>query len=285
MNAMPNNRFQYKQTILPNGRKVNYVQQGKGEAVVLAHGFAASLHDWDDLLPDLSAAGYAGYAVDLLGHGESAKPRSFHEYSVEALYEDFATWIDSLRLPYPITLIGHSLGGGLSMLYANRNPQKVKALTLINPFYSLKQLSFALQLVFQHQLVKTHWIEHTPYVFFRFMVEVGSFNAPIGSWKMHRLPQRVRYQTALDYKRAASGIYNIPYTLQEIDLDFSRVAQPTLLLWGGHDQTLAPSSFPQLQTSLPNLKMAHEFPICGHTPHQCHPAELNPYVMEFLRTI
>ncbi|MCZ2126266.1 MAG: alpha/beta hydrolase [Anaerolineales bacterium] len=278
------NHFQYQQAFLSNGRKVNYTSQGEGEAVVLTHGFAASLHDWDDLLPELSAAGYAGYAIDLLGHGESAKPNNFREYSVEAMYEDFSAWIDSLNLASPFTLVGHSLGGGLSMLYANRNPHKVKALTLINPFYSLKQLSFALQTVFQHQLVKTSWIEHTPYLLFRFMVEIGSYNAPIGAQKTHRLPQHIRRQTALDYKRAASGIYNIPYTLQNVDLDFSRVTQPTLLLWGGHDSTLSPSSFPQLKAMLPNLKAAHEFPVCGHTPHQCHPAELNPYVMEFLRT-
>ena len=58
----------------------NYVQQGSGSPVVLIHGVAASLHDWDDLTPDLAKNGYASYALDLLGHGDSPKPdsRSYH---------------------------------------------------------------------------------------------------------------------------------------------------------------------------------------------------------------
>ncbi len=53
---------------------VNSVRAGEGAPVILAHGLAASLHDWDALLPELAAHEYAGYALDLLGHGESAKP-------------------------------------------------------------------------------------------------------------------------------------------------------------------------------------------------------------------
>ena len=57
---------------LPN--KINYVQAGEGAPVIMLHGLAASLHDWDALLPALARAGYAGYALDILGHGDSAKP-------------------------------------------------------------------------------------------------------------------------------------------------------------------------------------------------------------------
>ena len=52
--------------------KVNFVQAGEGVPVIMAHGLAASLHDWDELLPELAQNGYAGYALDLLGHGDSA---------------------------------------------------------------------------------------------------------------------------------------------------------------------------------------------------------------------
>jgi pimeloyl-ACP methyl ester carboxylesterase len=99
------------------------------------------------------------------------------------------------------------------------------------------------------------------------------------------LPEHISYQTALDYKRASSGIYNIPRTLPSMDLDLSRLYQPTLLLWGGRDQTLAPSSFPQLAKSLPNVVNTHILPICGHVPHQCHPETFNPYVMKFLKDL
>lgn len=285
MNVITKKDSEYLSTTLENNHKVNYVQQGSGDAVVLVHGLAASLHDWDDLLPELARSGYGGYALDLLGHGESEKPARIHDYSVDGTYGDFSAWIDSLDLPKPFTLIGHSLGAGLSLLYAHRNPEQVKALVIVNPFYSMKQLPPLLQRMFHHQLLNTTLIERTPYQLFRFFVDVSSFSGNIGNRESHMLREQIRYQTALDYKRASSGIYNIPRTLHHADFDLSRITQPTLLLWGGRDQTLAPASFMQLAEKLPNLVEQHRFANCGHVPHQCHPDDFNPHVMEFLRGI
>ena len=273
------------ESLMVNGQKVSYVQQGSGEPIVMVHGLAASLHDWDDLMPELANAGYAGYALDLLGHGESEKPIRTAEYSVENAYAHFAAWIEALHLPKPFILIGHSLGAGLSMLYTYRNLQHVKALVIVNPFYSMKQLPPILQRMFRHQLINTNLIERTPYQLFRFFVDMTSFTTSISSREAHILPEHIRYQTALDYKRAAAGIYNIPRTLHNLDLDLTRIHQPTLLLWGGRDQTLSPASFPELEKMLPNLVKSQQFPICGHVPHQCHPADFNSHVMEFLRQI
>lgn len=276
----------YQSMRLGNDQKVNFVRQGEaGAPVVLVHGLAASLHDWDDLLPELSASGYVGYALDLLGHGESDKPASQHDYTVENTFAHFSNWLDSLHLHTPFTLIGHSLGGGLSLLYALRYPERVRALVLINPFYDIAQLPAILQKVFHHQLINPSLLERTPYRIFRFLVDMTSFSTYIGQRESHILPEHIRYQTALDYKRAASGIYNIPRTLPTLNFDLSRITQPTLLLWGGRDQTLSPNSFPQLAKMLPNLKGTHTFPVCGHVPHQCHPGDFNPHVMKFLQSL
>lgn len=277
--------IEYRKISLLNGHQVNYVHQGNGEPVILIHGLAASLHDWDDLLPELERAGYAGHALDLLGHGESEKPARAHDYSVENAYGDFAEWLDFLNLSEPLILIGHSLGAGISMMYAQRNPEQVRALVIVNPFYSMKQLPPILQRIFHRQLINTALIDRTPYRVFRFFVDMTSFNYYLGHRETHILPEHIRYQTALDYKRASSGIYNMPRTLPSVDPDLSRIHQPTLLLWGGRDQTLAPESFPRLAEELPNVVKAKQFPICGHVPHQCHPGEFNPVVMEFLRQV
>lgn len=275
----------YQNMMLENNQKVNYVRQGQGSPVILVHGLAASLHDWDDLLPELAASGYTGYALDLLGHGESEKPQKAHDYSIENTFDHFSRWIDSLQLHERLTLIGHSLGGGLSLLYALRRPERVRALILVNPFYDIKQLPPVMQTVFRHQLINSNLIERTPYRLFRFFVDVTSFSTYVGQRESHILPEHIRYQTALDYKRASSGIYNIPRTLHNLTHDLSRVTQPTLLLWGGRDQTLAPSSFPSLKKLLPNVKGTHELPVCGHVPHQCHPEKFNPHVMKFLHSL
>lgn len=277
--------------VLEKSGIVNFVKQGEGAPVILTHGLAASLHDWDDLLPELAGAGYAGYALDLLGHGDSYKPAHPQDYTFESVFEHFSTWIDSLSLadsltrPDSLILIGHSLGGGLSLQYALRHPERVRALVLINPFYSIHQLPPILQLAFRRQLINTALIERTPYRLFRFFVDMSSVSFHVQSRETHVLPEHIRYQTALDYTRASSGIYNIPRTLPDLTADLPRVHQPTLLLWGGHDQSLDPQSFPKIRDLLPNIVASHRFPICGHVPHQCHPEQLNPQVMKFLGSL
>jgi len=274
-----------KDELMTNSGVVNFVQQGVGSPVILTHGLAASLHDWDDLLPELADAGYAGYALDLFGHGESHKPVNHDEYTFDAVFDHFSAWIDSLTLADPLILIGHSLGGGLSLQYALRYPERVRALVLVNPFYDIHQLPPILQIAFQRKLINTTLLDRLPYHLFRFFVDMTSVNFYIGNRETHVLPEHIRYQTALDYTRAASGIYNIPRSLPDLTSDLSHIHQPTLLLWGGRDQSLAPESFPKIEEKLPNIVASHKFPICGHVPHQCHPDQLNPHVMRFLKNL
>jgi pimeloyl-ACP methyl ester carboxylesterase len=274
-----------KSGALENNGIVNFVQQGEGAPVILTHGLAASLHDWDDLLPELAASGYAGYALDLLGHGESYKPVSRSEYTVEKVFDHFSDWIDSLQLKEPMTLIGHSLGGALSLMYALRYPERVNALVLVNPFYDIKQLSPAIQSSVIRRLLSARIVDLTPYWIYRLFVDASNIDFYIGQREPHTLPEHIRYQTALDFTRASSGIYNIVHTLPHLISDLPCIQQPTLLLWGSRDQTLAPESFLRLQTLLPKIVASHAMPICGHVPHQCHPDELNLHVMKFLKNL
>ena len=274
-----------KSGILENNHTVNYVQQGEGAPVILVHGLAASLHDWDDLLPELADSGYAGYALDLLGHGDSYKPAHRSDYTVEKVFRHFSSWIDSLQIRESMTLVGHSLGGALSLMYALRYPERVNALVLINPFYDVKQLSPAIQSPFLRRLMSARFVDMTPYWLYRVFVDATSFNFNLGQGETHSLPEHIRYQTALDFKRASSGIYNIVHTLPNLIPSLPCIHQPTLLLWGARDQTLDPRSFSKLEEKLPNVQASHSFPICGHVPHQCHPEQLNPHVMRFLQAL
>jgi pimeloyl-ACP methyl ester carboxylesterase len=263
---------------------VNSVCVGQGAPIILVHGLAASLHDWDALLPELAAHGYAGYALDLLGHGESVKPPKLDQYTGDTVFTHLSDWIDTLGLDEPAILIGHSLGGYLTLRCTVQHPGRVRALVLVNPFYTLGQLPPALRVLLRRPLLNTALIEHTPYWLFRLFVDVSSLQFGRGNEKLHSLPLAVRAQTALDYKRAAPGIYNIPRTLRDLAPDLSRIVQPTLVIWGGRDQTIDPRTFPSLVEQLSHAR-GEVMPICGHVPHQCHAEEFNEKVLAFLGTL
>lgn len=263
---------------------VNSVRAGEGPPIILVHGLAASLHDWDALLPELAECGYAGYALDLLGHGESAKPHQLDQYTSDSIFAHLYDWIASLMLDEPAILIGHSLGGYLSLQYALRYPERVRALVLVNPFYTLGQLPPILRFFLRRPLFNTSLIERTPYWLFRVIIDVTSLQFGNSQDSLHSLPQEVRIQTALDYKRAAAGVYNIPRTLHDLTPDLHRITQPALVIWGARDQTIDPRTFPLLVEQLPNAR-GEIMPVCGHVPHQCHSHEFNKKVFEFLNSL
>jgi len=262
----------------------NYVQVGTGAPIIMVHGLAASLHDWDILSPELAKRGYASYALDLLGHGKSPKPEQLEHYTSDSVFAHMMGSINALRLEQPIILIGHSLGGYMSLRFTLQNPDRVRALILVNPFYSQSQLPPMLRFFLRRPLLNTRVIERTPYWLFRMLIDVTSLQFGNSSERIHNLPELVRIQTALDYKRAAPGIYNIPRTLRDLVPDLPHVKQPTLVIWGARDQTIDPKTFPELVEKLPNAR-SEIMPVCGHVPHQCHSKEFNKKVFAFLNTL
>jgi pimeloyl-ACP methyl ester carboxylesterase len=110
-----------------HGDRVAYRDQGSGEALLLIHGMAGSSETWRAVMPRL-AKNYRVVAPDLLGHGESAKPRG--DYSLGA----FAVWLrdflDELGITQA-TIVGQSLGGGVAMQFVYQHPDYCRRLVLI----------------------------------------------------------------------------------------------------------------------------------------------------------
>jgi proline iminopeptidase len=260
---------------------INFIRQGDGAPVILVHGVAASVFDWIDLSPELVSAGYATYALDLLGHGKSVKPKDLKEYNVNRIFGHFETWVRSLKLDSPLILVGHSLGGYLAIEFALRFPEKVRALVMVDPFYSLDQLSPLLRLHYKRPLINLGMISYAPEWLIRLSIELTALFIRNG----YITPQTKegRAQTAQDYKRASPGIYNILSTTRDLTPDLPKVMAPTLVAWGKHDQTLSPRFFEKMVAAMPNAQTAEI--DSGHVPHQSHPHELNRQVLAFLRSL
>lgn len=248
--------------------------------MILIHGLAASLHDWDDLIPELTVNGYACYAPDLLGHGDSPKLDS-RTYQMDWILEHFFQWMKSLRLTEPAILIGHSLGGHIALEYARRVSAWTRGLILVNPFYSRSQLPFPIRNAYDRtgELL----FPRIPRRLFQFFVNISSFAMGHSVGALRSLPERIRAQTILDYKRTAPGVYYIPSVITDLTHSLHEVNTQTLVIWGDLDKTLSPSSFSRLVNELP--KARGEVIRAGHVPHQSHTEIFNQIVMNFLREI
>ena len=98
------------------------------DALLLIHGMAGSSETWRAVIPQLSRK-YRVIAPDLLGHGQSDKPRG--DYSLGA----FAVWLRDLLDELGIsraTIVGQSLGGGVAMQFVYQHPDYCQRLILIS---------------------------------------------------------------------------------------------------------------------------------------------------------
>ena len=113
-----------------DGSEVHYRDEGdpNGPVVVLIHGGFGSLHNWEPWMPDLSRH-FRVVSMDLPGHGLTGWVNSglFHRESNVAVVAEL---VDTLELG-DFTLVGHSMGGAVALVYTLDFPDRVNSLILI----------------------------------------------------------------------------------------------------------------------------------------------------------
>jgi pyruvate dehydrogenase E2 component (dihydrolipoamide acetyltransferase) len=118
------------QTADVGGRKISYAGAGQdGDVVLLVHGYGGDRNSWLFLQEPL-AARYQVYALDLPGHGTSAK--DVGEGSLSVLADAVTGVLDALGAERA-HLVGHSMGGAVALAAAARDPARIASLTLIAP--------------------------------------------------------------------------------------------------------------------------------------------------------
>lgn len=116
--------------MLLNGTHLSYgAIPGPGIPLLLVHGVGSSIDSWGDVPERLGAAGRSVIAVDLLGHGGSGAGNG--DFSLGAHASCIRDLLDHLSIER-VHLVGHSLGGGVSMQFNYQFPERVESLTLIS---------------------------------------------------------------------------------------------------------------------------------------------------------
>jgi pimeloyl-ACP methyl ester carboxylesterase len=113
-----------------NGVRLHYLIAGKGDPVVLLHGFAESSHMWLPLIAKL-ADKHTVIAPDLRGFGQSATPAD--GYTKAAMAQDIHALVKGLNYDR-IRLVGHDIGLMVAYAYAAQYPNEVDRIVLMEAF-------------------------------------------------------------------------------------------------------------------------------------------------------
>ncbi|HET6727187.1 MAG TPA: alpha/beta hydrolase [Nitrososphaeraceae archaeon] len=114
-------------TVSVNGIQIHYVMGGKGEPVVLLHGWPETWYSWHLVMPSL-ARNYTVIAPDLRGLGDSSKPLTGYDGNTVA--EDIHQLVTQLGFK-TILLVGHDIGTQVAYSYAAAHPTEVRKLVVM----------------------------------------------------------------------------------------------------------------------------------------------------------
>lgn len=104
------------------------VEEGKGQPIILIHGFCETSEIWNDFSSHLADSNKV-YSIDLPGCGQSKLPRT--PFSIDDIARLLIDWMHKKKIENPV-LIGHSLGGYVALSMCEQIPEKIRGLVLFH---------------------------------------------------------------------------------------------------------------------------------------------------------
>jgi pimeloyl-ACP methyl ester carboxylesterase len=272
-----------QQTSTTRPLNLHFTALGKGRTLLFLHGFGANSYTWSKVSQTL-AQDYKTIFLDLKGHGASPKPED-RAYSLYDQAELVSSFIMDHGLE-DVTLIGHSVGGGIALLVAlklaSKSPNPISSLILIGSVaYSqplpgfikvlrtpvLAQLSVCLV---PNRLQALHVLKLAYHDTSKITEEtIEAYSAPLSLPGAHR----ALIETAKQI---------IPRDIEEISSQYATIGLPALLVWGKHDRIVSLEVGERLQRSIPNSDLVVIDDV-GHVPQEEAPAATLQAMQKFLQ--
>ena len=114
------------------GKKMAYIEYGKGDSIVFLHGNPASSYLWRNITPHVEGLGRI-IVPDLIGMGDSEKLDGIDnpDYKYHGQYKYLSTLLDELDLGDHIHLVIHDWGSAMGFQYARENPDRIKSISFM----------------------------------------------------------------------------------------------------------------------------------------------------------
>jgi pimeloyl-ACP methyl ester carboxylesterase len=266
-----------------HGHRVTYRTAGEGPVLLLLHGVTNSSQTWESVAGPLSER-FTLVAPDLLGHGDSAAPRGDYSLGAHASgMRDLLTALGHER----VSVVGHSLGGGVAMQFAYQFPERCERLVLVSSGGLGREVHLVLRAA---ALPGVDYL--LPLLTHARLLDVGR---GVGS-----LLRRARLAPGGDLDVLARGFASLDndgsrqaflHTIRAvIEPGGQRVSAqnrlelaaliPSLIVWGERDSIIPVAHGEAAHAAMPGSRL-EVFAGAGHMPHDADPERFAALVAEF----
>jgi pimeloyl-ACP methyl ester carboxylesterase len=259
---------------------------GSGPALLLIHGIGDNSSTWETVQSKL-AQRFTVIAPDLLGHGKSDKPRA--DYSIAAYANGMRDLLGVLDIDH-VTVIGHSLGGGVAMQFAYQFPQLVDRLILVGAGGVTKDVNIALRMASLPLGGEALALLRLPMVIPTLQVVGRIAGAMIGSTGLGRdLPDVLRILADLPEPTASSAFTRTLRAVVDwrgqvvtmLDRCYLTESVPVQLIWGDRDSVIPVSHAHLAHAAMPGSEL-EIFHRSGHFPFHDDPGRFVEVVERFI---
>jgi len=259
------------------GWRTHFVERGQGKPVLLIHGFNLDLQTWIKNL-DRLAAHFKVYAPDLWGQGYST--RQPLDYGYDLFEEQIRLFMEALDIPRA-SLVGHSMGGGTSIVFSLRNRHKVDKLVLSDATGIPTRLPFRAK-VFRLKGVAEFLMSRNSDRIRRMNLEDVWIHDP-KSMTDDDYNKFVRYQKIQGSTEALLSILrkDFFYTLEDEIRELGKLDIPTLIIWGREDVSVLIQCGHSMHQLMPKSK-PEILDNAGHLANFDQADQFNDLVIDFL---
>lgn len=273
-----------------DGLKIHYWEWGDSseETIVFVHGVRDQGRSWEHFISSMIERGYPlghAVAIDLRGHGDSEWPATGRGYQHEDFLTDLAGLMRHLNKD-PLTIIGHSLGGSMALLYAGVFPEKVKCLVLLESLGPFARSDDEVPEIIAERLTGRNYIE-IPFPHssleaaakglqkrFPLIPDAAAMHMALYGTKKRGESYLWKYDPVLRYRT------NTALSEGQVEAFIRRVKCPILFVYGSESDFMKSARGPRVKL----FNNARIVPLDGaghHIPHE-KPQELAEIVVPFL---
>ena len=245
-----------------NGANIHYRDEGSGEPLVLIHGWASSLHTWDDWT-EILKEDFRVIRLDLPGFGLTG-PVDTADYSAEYFAEIVKGLLDELNIGKS-HIAGNSMGGRVTASFASNYPERTDKIILLNAAGYITESSDTLGFI-NTKIISFMARYITPRYIVRTMIKDVYADAD-------KLTEEtvIRYQKMLLREGNRSVIFRVLESsdtglMNESEKEkLNNIKSPALIMWGDEDRWIPPEHAYLFENDIPDSRVIM-YEDAGHVP-------------------